>query len=386
MTQLFRSRGFRALLLTGHVAPGENSMDYMASEKGVEPIRISTMSRRISFLNDMVSLWRLVRIFRRERPTVVHTHTAKAGALGRVAAMITGVPVRVHTFHGHVFQGYFSPLLTRFFIVIERFLARHTDCIVAISDSQRYDLVELYRIAPAEKVLTLPLGLDLETFLHHPKNAGSLRSSLGATSGPLIGWVGRLTAIKQPEMMIDIAAIIHNSCPAARFVLVGDGDVRSALQVRIAEAGLGQVVELLGCRQDMPAVYADLDLVLLTSRNEGTPVALLEAMASGKAFVATDVGGVRDLVLGSGRKHADGFEIFENGILAPIDPQVLSRAVQFLISQAELCSSMGAAGRAFVLQRFSHLRLADDLECLYRDLAQAKALIPSSKALAAQQQ
>jgi len=387
MTESFESRGFRALLLTGHVAPGENSMEYLARDLGVEPIRIATMSRRISLVDDLVSLWRLVRIFRRERPTVVHTHTAKAGALGRIAAMITGAPVRVHTFHGHVFEGYFSPLLTRVFVAIERFLARHSDCIVAISNSQRNDLVEVYRIAPPEKVVVLPLGLDLEKFERHvPTRGGVIRSSRpDMATGPIIGWVGRLTSIKRPEMLVDIAAIVHDSQPTARFVLVGDGDSRAALQTRIAESQLDTVVELLGCRQDMPSIYADLDVVLLTSRNEGTPVALLEAMASGKPFVSTDVGGVRDLVVGASRKHADGFEIFDNGILAPADPLVLARAVQFLTSHPDICSAMGTTGRASVSRRFSHVRLADDLECLYRDLACGKVPTPSLQAQVAQQ-
>jgi glycosyltransferase involved in cell wall biosynthesis len=374
MTRVFRERGYNTLLLTGSVAPGETSMDYLALQEGVEFTRIATMSRRVSFLSDLMSLYRLIHIFRRECPTIVHTHTAKAGTLGRVAAILTGVPVRVHTFHGHVFSGYFGPVTNRFFIGIERLLARYTDRIVAISDSQRRDLVEVYKIAPGNKVVTIPLGLDLLPFLEAPSPVG--RSAAGI-SGPRIAWVGRLTAIKCPELLVEAASLVHASCATARFVVVGDGDARQDLQLRIVNVGLTGVIQLLGSCDDMRGIYANTDLLLLTSRNEGTPVALLEAMASGKPFVATDVGGVRDLMVGSGREQ-DGFEIFDNGILAPVDCDVLARAVLFLSSQPDLCLQMGAIGRAHVLQRFSYTRLADDLERLYSELARTKRLLRSS--------
>ena len=376
MTRDFRERGYHALLMTGTVAPGETSMEYLAQKKGVTPIRIAMMSRRLSFVSDLVSLYRLIDIFRRERPTIVHTHTAKAGALGRIAAILTDVPVRVHTFHGHVFSGYFGRIPNRLFIWIERLLARHTDRIIAISESQRRELVEVYRIAPADKVVTVPLGLELEHFLE----ARDSRALL-CDAGPRIGWVGRITAIKQPELLAETASFVHVSCSAARFVVVGDGEARQDLEAQIADAGLTDVFQLLGVCDDMPSIYADLDFLLLTSRNEGTPVALLEAMASGKPFVATDVGGVRDLMVGQGRKQ-DGFEIFANGILAPMDGAVLARAVLFLSAHPDLRLKMGVVGRAHVVRRFSHERLADDLERMYVELAAAKEFMPSSPALA----
>ena len=143
MTDAFRQKGYRTLLLTGEVPEGEGSMEYLARERNIAPIKIGTLSRRISWHKDLATLWQLIRILRRERPLVLHTHTAKAGTLGRLAALATGVPVRVHTFHGHVFRGYFSPLVTRAFLAVERFLARHTDRIIAISDSQKHELAEV---------------------------------------------------------------------------------------------------------------------------------------------------------------------------------------------------------------------------------------------------
>src|ERR1700733_14860706 len=157
MTEAFQKKGYRTLLLAGEVSRGEGSMESVARERGLPLIKINTMSRTVSARADFNSLWRLIRLFRRERPMIVHTHTAKAGTLGRLAAMVTGVPVRVHTFHGHVFDGYFRPSWTRVFLAIERFLGQHTDCIIAVSPSQRKELVETYKIASPDKVVTIPL-------------------------------------------------------------------------------------------------------------------------------------------------------------------------------------------------------------------------------------
>src|SRR5437667_7228825 len=182
MTDAFQRKGYRALLFSGEIPPGEGSMEYLARERGVDVVKISTMSRSVSFLGDVKSLWRLIRMFRRERPLVVHTHTAKAGTLGRLAAWITGVPVRVHTFHGHVFDGYFSPGLTRIFLAVERFLGRRTDCIIAISESQRKELSETYQVSTPDKITTISLGFDLERFLTVNGHEGSLRVSVGCDS------------------------------------------------------------------------------------------------------------------------------------------------------------------------------------------------------------
>lgn len=372
MTDAFQRKGYRALLFTGQIPPSEGSMEYLARERGVDPIKISSMSRTISFLGDLRSLWRLIRIFRNERPLVVHTHTAKAGTLGRLAAWATGVPVRVHTFHGHVFDGYFSPGLTRIFLAVERFLGRRTDCIIAVSESQRKELSETYRIAPPDKVTTISLGFDLERFLAVNGHEGSLRASVGCDSqAALVGWVGRMTAIKAPDLFLESAARIHRVSASTRFVMVGDGDLRQDCEARIRQAGLQDKVVLTGWKRDLSPVYADLDLLLLTSINEGTPLALLEAMASGRPFIATDVGGVRDLMSGRAQKE-EGRERFDNGILVPRDASRIAEATQYLLQRPELRKEMGRAGREFVRTRYSHNRLAAELEQLYLQLARKK--------------
>ena len=372
MTDVFRQRGYRPLLLTGEVPPGEGSMEYMARDRGITPIRIGAMSRKVSWTKDLATLWQLIRIFRRERPVVVHTHTAKAGTVGRLAAMATRVPVRVHTFHGHVFRGYFSPLVTRVFLAIERFLARHTDQIVAISESQKRELAEVYRVAPAEKIAVIPLGFDLDPFLSVNHRDGTLRRLVNCEEDTfLVGWVGRLTAIKNPDFLLDFARSLSQRSRSVRIAVVGDGELRRHCESQTEAAGLGNVVRFTGWQQHLERVYADLDLVVLTSINEGTPVSLLEAMASGRPFISTDVGGVRDLMVGRARKQS-GFEIFENGILAPADNQVFAEAASFLKEHPEIRQTMGEAGRKFVKARFSLQRLADDLESLYLSLARCK--------------
>jgi glycosyltransferase involved in cell wall biosynthesis len=377
MTEAFRQRGYRSILLTGAVPLSEGTMEYMALERDITPIKLGTMSRRISWHKDLATLWQLIRILYREKPDVIHTHTAKAGTLGRLAAIATGIPIRVHTFHGHVFQGYFSPAVTRIFLCIERFLARHTDCIVAVSDSQKHELAEIYRIAPAEKISVIPLGFDLDPFLRVNGPVSTFRNSLGCgTDAFLVGWVGRLTTIKDPGLFLNCALHLDVLSRNLHFALIGDGELRKRCEEQIDAAALGNTVSVTGWQQHLDRIYADVDLVVLTSINEGTPVALLEAMASGKAFVSTDVGGVRDLMAGPSVQQC-GFEVFENGILAPRDGKVLADAVAYLMNNPETRRAMGQAGREFVKARFSTQRLTDDLESLYLSLARSKENLSS---------
>lgn len=374
MTDAFRARGYDAVLLTGQVAAGEASMDYLAKEHNVEVVAIPALSRSIS-PKDFISLFHLVRILRRHRPAIVHTHTAKAGTLGRLAAMIVRVPIRVHTFHGHVFNGYFPPLVTGAFLMIERFLARHSDCIIAISESQKKELTDTYHIAPPQKVAVIPLGLDLAPFLQVNGGEGALHSAIPCERcAPLVGWVGRFTAIKTPGLFLDSVPLVKGAFPKARFVMVGGGELWEPCEQRIARDGLQDSVALLGWRRNLPEIYADLDVIVLTSINEGTPVALLEAMASGRAIVSTDVGGVRDLMIGA-PEHLEGMELFENGILVKRNPNLLAGAIRYLLGNPGRRRTMGQAGREFVRKHFSQRRLADDLEHLYLSLARSKGLL-----------
>jgi glycosyltransferase involved in cell wall biosynthesis len=375
LAELLRERGYRPLVIHGQISDGEHSMAYLADAKGLRPIEVPDMSRSISWSRDLLALWRLVHLFRRERPLIVHTHTAKAGTLGRIAAMLARVPVRVHTFHGNVFHGYFSPPKTRVFLALERFLARHTDAIVALSASQKQELAETYGVAPADKIQTIRLGLELAPFLAASDGDGRFRAAVGcASEQPLVTWVGRLTQIKRPDMLLQTALAMRAPDAGCRFAVVGEGELRDALEADAAAAGLADVLRFAGLIQDMAPVYADSDLVLLTSENEGTPTVLLEAMAAGRPFVAAAVGGVADLAAGRCQR-LEGFEVYGNGILTPLDPQVINRAVRYLIARPELRASMGAAGRDFVMRNFEAQRMGDDIERLYLDLMKEKGLL-----------
>lgn len=368
MTEAFRRRGHEALLLTGEVPPNEESMESLAEARGIRPTKISTMSRRISVLRDLIALVRMFTLFVRERPHIVHTHTAKAGALGRIAAVLARVPIRVHTFHGHVFDGYFSPVTTRIFVIVERWLARHTTKVIAVSDSQRRELVQRYKIAPAEKVITVPLGFELENFLAVNGRRGNLRASLGCgSSAPLIGWIGRLTEVKDPGLFIDAIRAVSPRFPEARAVIIGDGELRAHVEDAIARNGLGDVAFLVGWTRKVWDVFSDLDFVVVSSRNEGTPLTLLEAMAAGKPFIAADVGGIRDLMVGT-ETVVDGCRIHHNGILTSRNPHAIARAAAILLQDPIAARRMGECGRKWVSHTFSHDALADRLEHLYHDL------------------
>jgi glycosyltransferase involved in cell wall biosynthesis len=377
MTDAFNRRGFPSLLLTGEVAPGEASMEYFAAIKGVELVKLDCLSRRISIAKDLVTLWKLWLTFLREKPTVVHTHTAKAGTLGRIAAIMAGVPVRVHTFHGHVFRGYFSKLVTTLFTTIERLLARFTDRIVTVSESQKRELCEEFKITSWENIDVIPLGFELDPFLEIDGPRGVFREFLCcAPQTPLIGWVGRFASVKAPDLLVASAA--ECAPELGRFVMVGDGELRPACELRIRDQNLCSRVMTVGWRRDLPDIYSDLDLVVLTSHNEGTPVALLEAMASGRPFIAVDVGGVRDLMIGQ-PLLIGGMEIFKNGVLVTRQAPAIAAAIQYLLEHRDLRQSMGEAGREFVRSKFSVQRLADDLERLYLEIAMQKGIVARAK-------
>jgi len=350
---------FESLLVTGVVGPDEGDMCDLALAKGVTPQVIPELGRELHLVRDLVTLFKLYRLLRRERPHVVHTHTAKAGAVGRVAARLAGVPVVLHTFHGHVFRGYFGPRKTQFFINLEKFLARLSDCVVTVSKGLRHDLAA-YGIAPLTKIAVVPLGFDLEPFLTVTQEAGARwRREAGLPEdAPLVGIVARLTGVKNHRLFLEMARRVADAAPETWFAVVGDGELRAELEAYAAELGLAGRVRFTGWVRDMPPVYAALDVVVITSLNEGTPVTLIEGMAAGRPVVSTAVGGVPDIV-------ADG----ESGLLAPSgDADGLARAVTALLRAPARRQAMGQVGRESVRERFSAARLVGDVERLYLEL------------------
>ena len=363
LTERLDPQRYDSLLVAGTEDPGEGN--YLALQgKSLERLQVvPALGREIRGLQDLAAFVRLVRLMRQVRPHVVHTHTAKAGTLGRLAARLTGVPVVVHTYHGHVFRGYFSPVATRLFLAVERWLARRTDRLLTVSQTVRRELLEL-GVGTPDRLTVVPLGLDLEPFLTvDPSGGNGLRRELGVEPGtPLVGIVARLVPIKAHEVFFAAAAMVSARRPETRFVVVGDGARRVELETMVERLGLARSVRFLGWRGDLPAIYRDVDVVVLTSRNEGSPVSLIEAMAAGRPVVATRVGGVPDLV-----EHG------VNGYLVePDQPSLVADAVLALLDEPERREALGRAGRKRVYPAFGAERLLRDIDTLYAALLEQK--------------
>jgi glycosyltransferase involved in cell wall biosynthesis len=364
---------FQSTLVTGLPARHEGDMADLARANDVEPIALPQLGREISPLDDVVALKTMVRLVRQLKPDVVHTHMAKAGTVGRLAAMLCGVPLIVHTYHGHVFHSYFGRRKTQMFVAIERALALRTHRIVTVGDSQRAEIAS-YGVAPIGKIEPIRLGLELGPFLRAETYAGGLRGELGLPSDrPMVGIVARLVPIKAHEDFLSAAVALRARVPNATFLVIGDGERRVELEAIAQRLGLGNAVRFLGWRRDLPRVYADLDVVALSSHNEGSPVSLIEALAAARPVVATAVGGVPEVVV-------DG----QTGLtVPPSQPAALASAIERLLSDRALAERLGAAGRRHVYPRYDSSRLVADMRKLYlRELSARGRPVPSVGAAA----
>ena len=362
LTEGLAARGYETTLVAGTLAPGEESMAFVAEEKGVHVIGLTELHREIAPLRDLRAIFRLARLIRRERPQILHTHTAKAGAVGRLAALLAGrarPPIVVHTFHGHVLRGYFARPLTLSFRLLERVLAWWTTCLIAVSPEVRDDLVAL-GVAPASKFTVIRLGIELEQRTGARVDAGAeTRRVMGVAPDVfLVGWVGRMTAVKRTDDLLETLRVLVDLGVDARLCLVGDGPDRDPLEQRASQLGVVQRCLFVGYQEDVAPFYDAFDALLLPSANEGTPVSVIEALAAGCPVVATRVGGVPDVV----RDGVDGF-LAEVG-----DVETLARHLAELAADPERRRQMGESGRARVLTRYSVERLVDDVDALYRRL------------------
>jgi len=379
LTKNLQGQEFQSVQLTGTVPDGEEDMNYFATENDVTPVFIPEMSRELS-PKDIISLWKVFRRLLREKPDIIHTHTAKAGTIGRVAGFfyrwLAWKPVKmVHTYHGHVFHSYYGRRKTAVFLLIERTLARLTDRIIAISAQQKAEINEKFGVGRAPQFEVVPLGIDLSPFEAAGAKKQLLRDAIGAASDEiLVGFVGRLTEIKNIPLLLKAAKIYreekNESSPKLRFLIIGDGHLREALENEVENLGVRDEVLFLGNRHDADVFYAGLDIVALTSLNEGTPLSLIEAMANGKAFVSTTVGGVVDL-LGETTEEKANFKICERGLgVASENARALAGALDFLARDAGLRWALGARGLEFVRNNYSKERLTRDIINLYRELSQ----------------
>jgi len=370
---------YRSKLVCGQVGRGEGDMSYLAEQKGIKPIIMRELGREISAWKDFSSFVALRRLIRNERPQIVHTHTAKAGTLGRLAIFSLNLArpkyrkIRtVHTFHGHVFHGYFGKFRSIVFRLIERWLARGTDRIVVLSDSQRRDIVSKFRIASSERVRIVPLGFDLSPFRECDKYRHKIRSRVLPRDDLFcLGMIGRLTAVKDTHLLLEAVAELKSHGKAREFfsLIIGDGEQRRELEQRALTLGIANHITFTGWQRDLPLFYSALDGVVLTSRNEGTPVALIEAMAAGKPIIATKVGGVVDLLGSSVNKEDGGFVRAPRGILIPSgDAHALAKAMVYLRKKNDSVSPMVTGARDFVMKNFSNGRLINDICSLYQEL------------------
>lgn len=365
-----RRLGYDTLLVYGTPGAAEGSLEHLVSEHGVPGRHVPALGPRINPLGDVRAFVEVLRILRDVEPDLVHTHTAKAGALGRVAATLHNatLPRRkrcriVHTFHGHVLDGYFSPAGNALVRWAERALGLLSDRIVAISETQRRDLVERFRVAPARKVTIVPLGLDLERLLALQPSLDA-RLALGVEHGAfVVTFVGRFVPIKNVPLLLEAFALLARGVPCARLLLAGEGPLRPAIEARAHALGLERSVTFLGWRDDLAPVYAASDVVALTSRNEGTPVSLIEAMAAARPVVATAVGGVVDLV-NDGRTGR---------LVAPDDAASFGAALLELARDPAGRGRLGEAARENVRLRFTAGRLVGDVDRLYGALLQPRA-------------
>ena len=356
---------FDTVLVGGGIEKGEADFTEFARNNGVKTVIIEEMSRNISLRNDVVSLIKVYKLIQQVKPTIVHTHTAKAGTIGRVAAFLAHVPLIIHTFHGHAFHSYFSPLKSKMFVLIERMLGCITDKIIVISQKQFQEICGQYRIAKADKIQIIPLGLELNKFLNDTqkdKHSLEFRTNWGVPSDAiLIGIVGRLAPIKNHVMFLEVAQQVLQTAPCnmkLKFMIVGDGELRTDLEDYVTKLGIDKYVIFTGWQTQMKVVYDSLDIVALTSLNEGTPLTLIEAMASGKPVITTNVGGIPDLV-------TDGY----SGILVPPNsPDIFANRLIELLKNKAMRDMLATNGRNVVIQKYHYSRLIRDIEELYEQL------------------
>jgi glycosyltransferase involved in cell wall biosynthesis len=347
---------FESRLYAGDVSPGEAEMVEVLEREGVSPVRVPGLGRALRGHNDSRALLRLVMELRRFRPHIVHTHTAKGGTLGRIAARLCGVPIVVHTFHGHVFEGYFSPPVARVFVGIERGLARVTDAIVTLSRRQREDINDRYGIVPRYRTYVVPLGFDLGRFDGIARLRGQLRAELGIGDARLLTIVGRLTPIKDHPLLFEAMTRLG---PEAHLCVVGGGESEQDLRALATRLGISARTHFLGFRTDLERILADTDAVVLTSRNEGTPVALIEALVAGCATVGPAVGGVPD-VLQDGKWGI----LFENR-----SPDAVAQALRQALHARERQGEENVErARRYALDKYGIERLVSDHVQVYEEL------------------
>ena len=373
------TNGFESILVAGSLSPQEGNMGYLFTKGFDHMFTIPEMQRELNLLKDLKAFFSLFAIIRRFKPDIIHSHTAKAGTIARSAGIVYNLFFRkrskmIHTFHGHVFEGYFSKLKSTFYIWTERLLATFSNKIIAISETQRDELVNKYRIAKDKKFETIKLGFNLKPFVNNTGLKGRFRKKLAIDNDVcLIGIIGRLVPVKNHTLFLKAGVHFIRQNPNAKvlFAIIGDGELRAELEKRCVQQGISEYVRFCGWITNIHYVYADLDLLVLTSINEGTPVSIIEAMASSVPVISTDVGGIKDL-LGDSLTSApnSGFNLCEKGLLVPKNnAQDLSNGIRYILDNIDTIQRrIVPAAREFVISDYHQDRLIEDMRSLYRSL------------------
>jgi glycosyltransferase involved in cell wall biosynthesis len=369
---------FETLLISG--VPNEDELEYndFVTKYNIQYKQIQHLEREISFTKDYKAFKEIRKIVKEFKPHIIHTHAAKAGLVGRLVAIYSRTPIVLHTFHGHVFHNYFGKLKTKFYILLERFLAKCTTGIITISALQKNDLVNIYKIAPAHKTFLIPLGLDLDPFYTNQENKRKIfREKFFIKENEIvIGIIGRLVPVKNHSLFINgIAEVLQKTKKKIRVLIIGDGDERQNIIQQLTQLNISynyfpknkapQLCTLTSWLTQMDEVYAGLDIIALTSLNEGTPVSLIEAQAACKPIVTTNVGGVSDIVLEN-----------DTAFITPSeDIHAFANAILKLTEYDELRNEMGKNGFNHVKGKFDKMRLAADMQKLYKSLLEKKGMI-----------
>lgn len=366
---------FETLLVVGEKEDHEQSAEYLTKQLGIQCITIAGMGRSINPASDYFAYQKLQKLFKEYKPDVVHTHAAKPGALGRLAASATRVPVVVHTFHGHVFHSYFNSAKTKFFIKAEQFLAKKTNAIVAISQQQKKELVYDFKIAAEEKFHVVPLGFDLDRFrLGQEEKRKKFRNEFALAEDEIaIGIIGRLVPVKNHYLFLKgLKYVLSNTSKKVKAFIIGDGETRNDLENVANEVSISFTTEkdkehphplvFTSWRSDVDVINAGLDIITLTSVNEGTPVSLIEAQAANKPIVSTRVGGISDIVI-------EG----ETALLADVlDSETYCNHLLNVVENDELRKRLGINSSQHVADKFSYQRLVRDMSVLYYKLLENK--------------
>lgn len=351
------AHGFDSVLVFGQCGPHEKNMEYLLGPTDVVE-RVPSLGASPSICGDLKALWALWRLMRRYRPDIVHTHTAKAGFLGRLAALLAGVPLVVHTYHGHVLEGYFSQFVNRIVRFAEMCLGQFSTVLCTVSPQQAEELSERFHVAGREKFRVVPLGMDLSTLsmIENRLEPGKLT----------VGWLGRFVPIKNLPLLLEVVTLAQERSLPVSFLVAGEGSERTWFEEQVKLRQLKNI-QMLPWQDEIAPFLSQCHLLMMTSHREGTPLALIQGMAAGRPFVSTPAGGTVDLGVGVCQLHPN-FWRYDNAILAAADPRAFVAAFEVLLTQPELLERMSESARRFANETFTETRLAGDVATLYNQL------------------